>query len=126
MTKAQNRSLAIKKGDTVRVLSGRDKGLEGKVIGVLPEEQRVIVEGANRIRRHTKAVQSGGANDGGIITKEAPIHVSNVALLVEVDGDKVATRIGYRREEVTKRRADGTEYTAQRSVRIAKKTNEEI
>ena len=119
-------ALSIKKGDHVRVIAGKDKGVEGKVIEVLTEADRVIVEGVNRIKRHTKAGQSNGSNTGGIITTEAPIHVSNVALVVDVKGKKVTTRIGFRRDEVTKTRADGTTYTAHRSVRIAKKTGEEI
>ena len=113
-------SLHVKKGDRVKVIAGKDKGASGKVISVLREEQRVIVEGVNRIKRHTKAVQGG--NSGGIITAEAPIHVSNV-MLVEGDG---VTRVGFRRDEVTKRRPDGSTYAAQRSVRIARKTGKEI
>ena len=81
------KSLNIKKGDTVKVIAGRDKGAEGKVIQVLREEHRVIVEGVNRVKKHTKVVNQGGraGNTGGIITAEAPIHVSNV-ILVEGDG----------------------------------------
>ena len=77
----------IKKGDTVKVIAGKDKGAEGKVISVLREEDRVIVEGVNRVKRHTKVVNQGGraGTTGGIITREAPIHVSNV-MLVEGDG----------------------------------------
>jgi large subunit ribosomal protein L24 len=121
---ARKNSLSIKKGDTVKVIAGRDKGAEGKVIGVLREEQRVIVEGVNRVKRHTKVVQQGGrgGTTGGIITTEAPIHVSNV-MLVEGKG---VTRIGFRRDEVTKRRADGSTYTAHRSVRVSRKTGKEI
>ena len=63
------KGMNIKKGDTVKVIAGKDKGAQGKVISVLREEQRVIVEGVNRIKRHTKAVQGG--NTGGIITAEA-------------------------------------------------------
>lgn len=120
----QSKSLNIKKGDTVKVIAGKDKGAEGKVITVLREEQRVIVEGVNRVKRHTKAVNQGGrgGSTGGIITAEAPIHVSNV-MLVEGDG---VTRIGFRRDEVTKRRPDGSTYAAQRSVRISRKTGKEI
>ncbi|WP_215727637.1 50S ribosomal protein L24 [Nocardioides piscis] len=113
-------SMNIKKGDTVKVIAGKDKGAQGKVITVLREEQRVIVEGVNRVKRHTKAVQGG--NTGGIITAEAPIHVSNV-MLVEGDG---VTRVGFRRDEVTKRRPDGSTYSAQRSVRVSRKTGKEI
>ena len=124
MAKQGKKSVNIKKGDQVRIISGRDKGAEGKVIRVLREEQRVIVEGVNRVKRHTKVVQSGGraGTTGGIITTEAPIHVSNV-MLVEGDG---VTRIGFRRDEVTKRRPDGSTYSATRSVRISRKTGKEI
>ncbi len=114
----------IKKGDTVKVIAGKDKGAEGKVIKVLREEQRVVVEGVNRIKKHTKVVNQGGraGTTGGIITTEAAIHVSNV-MLVEGDG---VTRIGFRREEVTKRRSDGSTYAASRSVRISRRTGKEI
>ena len=122
--KQKKNTVNIKKGDTVKVIAGQDKGAEGKVIAVLREEQRVIVEGVNRVKRHTKVVQSGGraGTTGGIITTEAPIHVSNVML---VDGDGV-TRIGHQREEVTKTRSDGSTYTAHRSVRVSRKTGKEI
>lgn len=124
MTNRKLPKLAIKKGDTVKVIAGKDKGAEGKVIRVLREEQRVIVEGVNRIKKHTKAIDQGGraGNTGGIITTEAPIHVSNV-MLVEGDG---VTRIAHKRVEVTKRRPDGSEYTSTRSVRISRKTGKEI
>jgi large subunit ribosomal protein L24 len=117
-------SVNIKKGDTVKVIAGSDKGAEGKVIAVLREEQRVIVEGVNRVKRHTKVVQQGGraGTTGGIITTEAPIHVSNV-MLVEGKG---VTRLGFRRDEVSKRRSDGSTYSAQRSVRVSRKTGKEI
>jgi large subunit ribosomal protein L24 len=117
-------ALNIKKGDTVKVIAGKDKGAEGKVIQVLREEQRVIVEGVNRIKRHTKVVNQGGraGTTGGIITAEAPIHVSNV-MLVEGGG---VTRIGFRRDEVTKRRPDGSTYPSTRSVRVSRKTGKEI
>ena len=118
----------IKRGDVVRVIAGKDKGLEGKVIAVLRDDNRVIVEGVNRVKRHTKMVNQGGraGTTGGIVTQEAPISVSNVMLVVEVDGKRVPTRIGAKRVDVTKRRPDGTTYTAQRSVRIATRTGKEI
>ena len=124
MAKNRKSSVNIKKGDQVRIISGRDKGAEGKVIAVLREEDRVVVEGVNRIKKHTKVVQSGGRSGttGGIITTEAPIHVSNV-MLVEGDG---VTRVAFRRDEVTKRRPDGSTYTAHRSVRVSRKTGKEI
>ena len=118
------KSLNIKKGDHVRVIAGKDKGAEGKVISVLTEQDRVIVEGINRIKRHTKVINQGGRDGktGGIITAEAPIHISNVML---VDGDGV-TRVGFRRDEVTKRRPDGSTYQAERSVRVSRKSGKEI
>ena len=119
------KDMNIKKGDTVKVIAGKDKGAQGKVITVLREEDRVIVEGVNLVKRHTKSVQQTGTT-GGIITREAPIHVSNVMLLAEVDGDKVPTRIGYRRDDVDKTRPDGSTYSAQRSVRVATRTGKEI
>jgi len=122
--KQKKNTVNIKKGDTVKVIAGQDKGAEGKVIAVLREEQRVIVEGVNRVKRHTKVVQSGGraGTTGGIITTEAPIHVSNV-MLVEGKG---VTRLGFRRDVVSKRRGDGSTYTAHRSVRVSRKTGKEI
>ncbi|CUR56903.1 50S ribosomal subunit protein L24 [metagenome] len=124
MAKEKKSSINIKKGDTVKVIAGKDKGAEGKVIQVIRDEDRVIVEGVNRVKKHTKVVNQGGraGNTGGIITAEAPIHVSNV-MLVEGKG---VTRIGFRRDEVTKRRPDGSEYTSMRSVRISRKTGKEI
>lgn len=122
------KGLRIKKGDVVRVISGRDRGVEGKVIAVDLKRGRVFVEGANRVKRHTKVVQPTGrqGKTGGIITQEASIPVSNVTLLVEVDGEKVPTKVGYKRVEVEKYRADGSSYPGQRSVRIARRTGEEI
>ena len=122
--KQKKNTVNIKKGDTVKVIAGQDKGAEGKVIAVLREEQRVIVEGVNRVKRHTKVVQQGGraGTTGGIITTEAPIHVSNV-MLVEGDG---VTRVGFRREDVLKRRPDGSTYAGTRSVRVSRKSGKEI
>ena len=124
---ASSKSVSIKKGDQVKVIAGNDKGVEGKVIEVLTEADRVIVEGVNRVKRHT-AIGRGDRNatTGGIITVEAPIHISNVMLVVEADGDKTTSRVGFRRDEVTKSRPDGTTYAAHRSVRIATKTGKEI
>jgi large subunit ribosomal protein L24 len=120
----KGKSLNIKKGDTVKVIAGKDKGAEGRVIAVLRDEDRLIVEGVNLVKRHTKVLQQGGraGNTGGIITQEAAIHVSNVML---VDG-KGTTRVGFKRVEAEKRRNDGSTYTAQRSVRVSRKTGEEI
>ncbi|MGH3498563.1 MAG: 50S ribosomal protein L24 [Nocardioidaceae bacterium] len=118
----------IKKGDVVRVIAGKDKGAEGKVIAVLADSGRLLVEGVNRVKRHTKVVQQGGraGTSGGIVTQEAAIDASNVMLVVDADGDKSVTRIGFRRDEVTKTRPDGSTYTAHRSVRIARRTGKEI
>ena len=124
MGKNGKNTVNIKKGDQVRVIAGKDKGAEGKVISVLREEQRVVVEGVNRVKKHTKVVNTGGrsGNTGGIITTEAPIHVSNV-MLVE---DGKTTRIGFKRETVTKKRPDGSTYTGTRSVRVSRRTGKEI
>ena len=115
-------SVQIKKGDTVKVIAGKDKGAEGKVIQVLREEQRVLVEGVNRVKKHTKVVNQGGGNTGGIVTTEAPIHISNVMV---VDGEGI-TRLGSKRVETTKRRPDGSTYQASKSVRISRKSGDEI
>ncbi len=118
-------ALSIKKGDLVQVISGKDRGVKGKVIEVYPESDRVIVEGVNRIKKHTKVGQNArGAKTGGIITTEAPIHVSNVQIIDPEDGRP--TRIGYRRETVEKRRPDGSTYEAERSVRISRRTGKDI
>jgi large subunit ribosomal protein L24 len=114
--------MKIKKGDRVIVVSGKDKGVTGKVIEAYPDTQRVLVEGVNRIKKHTKVGQTArGAKTGGIVTQEAPIHVSNVMVLVEVDGEKVGSRVGYRLEKVER---DGREKTVR--VRYAKRTGEDI
>ena len=97
--------MKIKKGDTVVVLAGRDRGREGKVIVAYPDRQRVLVHGVNIIRKNKKVNFQGarGAKEGGITTQEAPIHVSNVAL---VDPDtKKPSRAGYRIEEAEGSRA---------------------
>ena len=121
-------SLHVKKGDRVKVISGKDKGVIAEVIAVDPAAERVTVQGVNLVKKHRRESQTAAGRkvEGGIITVEAPIHVSNVQLVVKVDGKEVVTRVGYKRVEVTKRRPDGTEYTATRSVRIARKTGEEI
>jgi large subunit ribosomal protein L24 len=114
--------MRIKKGDRVIVVSGKDKGVSGKVIEAYPTTQRVLVEGVNRIKKHTKIGQSTrGAKTGGIVTQEASVHVSNVMLLVEVDGKKVGSRVGYRVEKVER---DGRQKTVR--VRYAKRTGEDI
>ena len=80
----------IKKGDQVVVTTGRDKGRRGEVVEVRRTENRVLVQGCNIVKRHTRATQ---VNPGGIINKEAPLHISNVSL-IDPDSGK-ATRIGY-------------------------------
>lgn len=91
----------IKKGDLVQVISGSDRNKQGKVLKVFPEAQRVIVEGVNRVTKHTKAGQTErGTQTGGIEVVEAPMHVSNVAI---VDPEtKKPTRVGFREETVEK------------------------
>ena len=123
--------LRVIKGDRVKVIAGKDKGLVGEVIAVFPERQKVTVAGVNIAKRHLKdtSAQPQGRNTtkGGIVSSEAPIHASNVQLVVKNDsGDEVVTRIGYDRVEVTKRRPDGSEYKSFRSVRIARATGQEI
>jgi large subunit ribosomal protein L24 len=126
----RHNQLDIRKGDRVKVIAGKDKGLVGEVIAVQPDRQLVTVSGVNIVKRHLRDTSNqpqGQRTQGGIVSSEAPIHVSNVGLLVkDADGNEVTTRIGHRRDEVTKRRPDGTEYTAYRSVRIARRTGEEI
>src|SRR6476660_8097797 len=86
--------MKVKKGDTVVVIAGKDKGAKGKVIQAYPTRDRVLVEGVNRIKKHTRVTQTQrGAQSGGIVTQEAPIHVSNVMV---VDSDGKPTRVGYR------------------------------
>ena len=121
-------SLHVKKGDRVKVIAGKDKGKTGEIIAVDPRSQKVTVEGVNVIKRHKRESQGadGRRIEGGIISSEAPIHVSNVQLVTKVDGKEVGTRVGYKRVDVTKKRSDGSEYPAQRSVRIAQKTGKEI
>ena len=115
-------AMKIKKGDRVIVITGKDKGTTGQVIEAYPERDQVLVEGVNRIKKHTKVGQSTrGAKTGGIVTQEAPIHISNVMVLVEVDGKKVSSRVGYREEKVER---DGRERTVR--VRYAKRTGEDI
>ncbi len=110
--------LFVKKGDTVLVINGKDRGVKGRVISASPDTNRVLVEGANRIKKHTKITQSArGSQQGGIVTTEAPVHVSNVQVICP-SCDK-ATRIGHRRSE-----ADDNGKT--HSVRICKRCNGDI
>ena len=98
----------IRKGDKVIVLSGRDKGRTGEVFEVRPTEDKALVRGVNMVKRHQKQTQ---AQEGGIISKEAPIHLSNIAV-VGKDGKR--TRVGFKIQK------DGTK------VRIAKSSGAEI
>jgi large subunit ribosomal protein L24 len=106
--------MKIKKGDHVVVMAGKDKGAEGTVIAAYPKENRVLVQGVNMIKKNNKVTNQGvrGAKEGGIITQEAPIHVSNVQL-VDPDTKKPA-RVGYKFNE------DGTK------VRILRPSGKEI
>jgi len=99
----------IKKGDTVVVTTGRDKGKQGEVLRVLREEERVLVQGVNMVKRHTAPSQM---SPGGIVEKEAPLHISNVAH-IDPKSNK-ATRVGYKIDK------DG------RKTRIAKRSGEAI
>jgi large subunit ribosomal protein L24 len=102
----------IKKGDTVLVIAGKDKGAKGKVIQAYPAKQRVLVEGVNRIKKHTRVSQtSRGAQTGGIVTQEAAIHISNVMV---IDSDGKPTRVGKKTTEDGKR------------VRISRRTGKEL
>ncbi|OFO15896.1 50S ribosomal protein L24 [Corynebacterium sp. HMSC22B11] len=89
--------MKIRKGDTVIVISGPDKGAKGKVIEAYPKRDKVLVEGVNPIKKHVaNSAPERGAESGGIVTQEAPIHVSNVMV---IDSDGNPTRIGYRFED---------------------------
>lgn len=102
-------SAKIKKGDTVVVLTGRDKGKEGEVVGVLPKEGRALVQGVNMVKRHTRPSQT---SQGGIVEKEASIALSNIAIKDPKNGGP--TRVGFKVLE------DG------RKVRVAKRSGEII
>ena len=102
-------SLKIKKGDHVIVLTGRDKGKHGEVVEMFPKENRAIVRGVNVVRKHVKTT---GTKQGGIISKEAPIQLSNIALEDPKDGKP--TRVGF------KIQADG------KKVRVSKRSGEII
>lgn len=97
----------IRKGDTVIVHTGRDKGKKGEVLSVVKDDLKVVVKGINVVKRHTKPTQT---NTGGIVQKELPIHISNVSLLDPKDG--TPTKVGFKLQK------DGTK------VRFAKKSGE--
>ncbi len=110
----------IKKGDQVIVISGRDKGKTGRVLEVLKDSDRLVVEGVQRVTKHTKVGQSQrGTRTGGIETVEAPIHVSNV-MIVDPETKK-GTRVGYRVEQVER---DGRQKTVR--IRVAKRSGKDI
>ena len=98
----------IKSGDTVQVISGDHKGTEGKVLKVLKDKNKAIVEGVNMVKKHTKP--SAQNPQGGIVEKEAPINISNLSLLT---GKRETTRVGYKME-------------GDKKVRFSKKSNEVI
>lgn len=104
--------MKVHKGDMVQVISGPDKGAQGKVIEAYPKTNKVLVEGVNRIKKRVaNSAPERGAESGGIVTQEAPIHVSNVAVL---DSDGNPTRVGYRFDENGKK------------VRIARRNGKDI
>ena len=105
--------MKVHKGDTVLVIAGKDKGAKGKVIQAYPTRNRVLVEGVNRIKKHTaQSANERGASSGGIVTQEAPIHVSNVMV---VDSDGKPTRVGY-----------GIDEKSGKKVRISKRNGKDI
>ncbi len=107
--KNEIKKFKIKKGDNVVVLTGKDKGKSGEVIEVIREDSRVVVRGVNVVKRHQRQTQT---TQGGIVEKEAPIHISNVAL--QDPKTSKATKVGYKTLE------DGTK------VRVARKSGEVI
>ncbi|CAN5739290.1 50S ribosomal protein L24 [soil metagenome] len=105
--------MKVRKGDTVLVISGKDKGAKGKVLEAYPTRDKVLVEGVNRIKKHTPvSANQRGASSGGIVTQEAAIHVSNVMV---IDSDGKPARVGIRRDDETGK-----------NVRIAKTNGKDI
>lgn len=87
-------TVKIRKGDSVQVIAGKDLGAKGRVLEVLPREGRVLIQGVNTVTRHEKVRMSRrGSQEGGITHKEAPVHISNVAIVCPNDGP---ARVGYR------------------------------
>jgi large subunit ribosomal protein L24 len=112
VTKGKTPSMKVKKGDTVLVLTGKDKGAKGRVIAAYPKDQKVLVEGVGRVKKHTRISQSQrGAQQGGIVTQEARIHVSNVMV---IDSEDKPTRVGYRKDE------EG------RNIRVSRRTGKDL
>jgi large subunit ribosomal protein L24 len=111
-SRAKAPSMKVKKGDTVLVLSGKDRGAKGRVIAAYPQTQKVLVEGVGRVKKHTRiSTSQRGAQQGGIVTQEAPIHVSNVMV---IDSEDKPTRVGYRTDE------EG------RKVRVSRRTGKDL
>jgi large subunit ribosomal protein L24 len=105
--------MKVHKGDTVLVISGKDKGAKGKVIESYPTRNKVLVEGVNRIKKHTAISRNErGVQSGGIVTQEAAIHVSNV-LVIDSDGNP--TRVGYRIDDESGKK-----------VRVSKRNGKDI
>jgi large subunit ribosomal protein L24 len=105
--------MKVHKGDTVLVISGKDKGAKGKVLQSYPDREKILVEGVNRIKKHTaNSANERGASSGGIVTQEAPIHVSNVMV---VDSEGKPARVGYREDTESGKR-----------VRISKRNGKDI
>jgi len=104
--------MKVKKGDTVVVIAGKDRGSKGKVIAAYPRQDKVLVEGVNRVKKHTRIrTTQRGAKTGGIVTQEAAIHVSNVMI---IDSDGKPTRVGYRLDD------NGTK------VRVARRSGKDL
>jgi large subunit ribosomal protein L24 len=105
--------MKVHKGDTVLVISGKDKGAKGKVLVAYPTRNKVLVEGVNRIKKHTPESRTErGAASGGIVTQEAAISVSNVMV---IDSDGKPTRVGFRKDDETGK-----------NVRIAKSNGKDL
>ena len=111
-TSGKTPSMKVKKGDQVVVLSGKDKGAKGRVIAAFPKTQKVLVEGIGRVKKHTRiSTSQRGAQQGGIVTQEAAIHVSNVMV---IDSEDKPTRVGYRKDE------EGP------SIRVSRRTGKDL
>ena len=111
-TSGKTPSMKVKKGDQVVVLSGKDKGAKGRVIAAFPQTQKVLVEGVGRVKKHTRiSTSQRGAQQGGIVTQEAAVHVSNVMV---IDSEDKPTRVGYRKDE------EG------RSIRVSRRTGKDL
>ena len=104
--------MRVRKGDTVLVIAGKDKGAKGKVIQAYPDTGRVLVEGVNRIKKHTRISRTQrGAQSGGIVTQEATINASNVMV---VDPDGKPAKVGYRTDDEGRR------------VRVSRRTGKDM